>query len=115
MPHVIQTDVAQKYERPNVEAKLVLKEKMREFRLKYFGKGGEKLVYLLMRHTYPAYTGGFWDYYQLDNGGGYMKLANQTITDINASAKGSRSQMSTHAAGIAISLIALSHMLLAPT
>ncbi len=67
----------------------------------------EHLVYAWMGKL-SAYTGGYWHFYKLSNGGGYMALAQEDTVTIN-STNGFSFEMSPDAAGIVVTLFAMSH------
>ena len=67
----------------------------------------EHLVYAWMGKL-SSYTGGYWDFYKLSNGGGYMALVKEDTVTIN-STNGFSFEMSSDAAGIVVTLFAMSH------
>ena len=67
----------------------------------------EHLVYAWMGKL-SSYVGGYWHFYKLSNGGGYMALAQEDTVTIN-STNGFSFEMSPDAAGIVSSLFAMSH------
>jgi hypothetical protein len=69
----------------------------------------ESLVYRFAREFCDAYKGGFWDYYTLDNGGGYMALRSDDRIRA-ASPNGSTFNLSADAFGITCTLFALSEL-----
>lgn len=67
----------------------------------------ENYVYDLMRHYCKDYTGGFWDFYELSNGGMYMSFdSNEPIRAVNYLNQFDDT-MSPDAASIAINMFAL--------
>lgn len=67
----------------------------------------EQLVYVWMSKL-SSYTGGYWHFYRLSNGGGYMALKQKDTVTID-STNGFSFDMSPDAAGIVASLFAMSH------
>jgi hypothetical protein len=70
----------------------------------------EFAVYTLMRKLANQYTGGYWDYFELSNGGFYMAPANDTPFHVCVDTNGFDGPMSADAAGITACLFALSHL-----
>lgn len=68
----------------------------------------ENLVYAWMQKFCPLYSGGYWNFYRLSNGGGYMALCSQNAVTIE-STNGFSFDMSPDAAGIVVTLFAMSH------
>jgi len=69
----------------------------------------EDAVYAFMRHLCAEYTGGFWHYFELSNGGFYMAPDGQRLK-VRVSGNGFSGEMSAEAAGITACLFALSHL-----
>lgn len=70
----------------------------------------EYAVYAFMRRLSSQYTGGFWNYLELSNGGFYMAPTHETPFDICVDTNGFEGQMSADAAGITSCLFTLSHL-----
>jgi hypothetical protein len=70
----------------------------------------EAAVYAFMRKLAKQYTGGYWNYFELSNGGFYMAPAHETPFDICVDTNGFENRMSADAAGITACLFALSHL-----
>lgn len=70
----------------------------------------EYAVYALMRKLANQYTGGFWRYVELSNGGFYMAPEREGTFNIRVDTNGFEDQMSADAAGITACLFALSHL-----
>jgi hypothetical protein len=69
----------------------------------------ENSVYLFMRALSTGYTGGFWRFFELSNGGFYM-APEVTELPLRADGNGYEGRMSGDAAGITACLYALSHL-----
>jgi hypothetical protein len=70
----------------------------------------EGAVYGFMRKLAPQYTGGYWDYFELSNGGFYMAPAQDAPISICVEGNGFEGAMSAEAAGITACLFAMSHL-----
>lgn len=70
----------------------------------------EHAIYAFMRRLAKKYTGGYWNYYELSNGGFYMAPAQDTPFEINVDTNGFEGSVSADAAGITACLFALSHL-----
>ncbi len=70
----------------------------------------EYAVYAFMRKLADQYTGGYWNYFELSNGGFYMAPAHETPFSICVEGNGFEGTMSAEAAGITACLFALSHL-----
>ena len=68
----------------------------------------ESSIYGHMRGLCPGYTGGFWEFFELSNGGCYMAPAGEAF-EIQAP-NGHSGTVSGDAAGIIATLYALSHL-----
>lgn len=68
----------------------------------------ENLVYTWMHKLCPTYSGGYWNLYRLSNGGGYMALSQRHTVTIE-STNGFSFDISPDAAGIVVTLFAMSH------
>lgn len=95
-------------------ATLVPEEQRLDMLPKLFGERlmirGEQTVYNFMRAMCGAYRGGFWDYYELPNGAIYMVPTNAMHFDFKWEGNGYEGRVSGHAAGIIVTLCALSAM-----
>jgi len=69
----------------------------------------ESRIYDLLRQFSADYTGGYWQFYELSNGGFYMAPELETARLVIAS-NGFEDQMSGDAAGITVCLFAFSHL-----
>lgn len=70
----------------------------------------EQTIYGFMRRLAPEYTGGYWHYIELSNGGFYMAPAQEEPLRIMVDGNGFDDTMSAPAAGITVCLFALSHL-----
>ena len=70
----------------------------------------EQLVYRWADALCPTYTGGFWDYYTLSNGGFYMALRSFEPMRVAVDGNGYDGTLSADAAGIVCVLFALGEL-----
>src|SRR5271163_1477633 len=70
----------------------------------------EYAVYAFMRKLSSQYTGGYWNYLELSNGGFYMAPSHETPFNICVDTNGFEGQMGADAAGITVCLFTLSHL-----
>jgi hypothetical protein len=70
----------------------------------------EYAVYAFMRKLANQYSGGYWNYFELSNGGFYMTPASDTPFNVCVDTNGFEGPMSADAAGITACLFALSHL-----
>jgi hypothetical protein len=97
-----------------VTACLVADDHRLTFLPSYFGPRlmmrGEALVYGWLRRLSEDYSGGFWHYYELTNGGFYMapKLAGRLRLEVDGN--GYSGEVSADAAGIVATLFALGQL-----
>lgn len=94
---------------------LVPHEKRITFLPRVFGSRhmieGESMVYAWMSSLCPEYRGGFWDFYDLSNGGFYLRLASDRSFAVHVDGNGFTGVMSADAASITASLFAINHLL----
>jgi hypothetical protein len=79
---------------------------------RYFGMRAlafENAVYDFMRSFVPEYQGGFWHFYELDNGGFYMAPEAGPFW-FEVETNGYQGTLSADAAGITVCLFAYSHL-----
>ena len=69
----------------------------------------EDSVYVFMRHLSVEYRGGFWQFFELSNGGFYMAPEVEPL-HLRIDANGYDGRVSADAAGITACLYALSHL-----
>jgi hypothetical protein len=69
----------------------------------------ENLIYNFLRQFSSHYTGGYWHFYELSNGGFYMAPELDTARMVIAS-NGFEDEMSGDAAGITVCLFTFSHL-----
>ena len=72
---------------------------------------GEQLVYVFMRRLCCEYYGGYWQYYELSNGGMYMAPSIEQQLRLTWEMNCSDEQVSADAAGIVATLFALNHVI----
>jgi hypothetical protein len=70
----------------------------------------EHSIYSWMRTLSTGYTGGYWRYVELSNGGFYMSPQTPGAFKVNVEGNGFEAEMSAEAAGITACLFALSHL-----
>jgi hypothetical protein len=76
---------------------------------RHFGRRlmtGEALVYQSLQFVCDGYSGGFWDFYELTNGGFYMAPRLEEPLRIQCDGNGFDGEMSGDAAGIVACLMA---------
>jgi hypothetical protein len=97
-----------------ITATLVPDDERLDFLPKLFGVRlmlqGEHMVYGWMRALSPDYVGGYWDFYRLSNGGGYMAPKLVGPVQIEVEGNGFSGSMSADAAGIVATLFALCNL-----
>ena len=96
-----------------VNARLVQSAERLQILPRHFGKymlHVEHAVYAFMRRLAAEYTGGYWNYLELSNGGLYMAPDHDTLFNVCVDTNGFVGSMSADAAGITASLFALSHL-----
>ena len=79
---------------------------------RYFGDRAmrfESAVYNFMHRLSPDYRGGFWQFYELSNGGFYMAPDRESYR-LSIDSNGYEGTMSADAAGITVCLFACSHL-----
>ena len=96
-----------------VTASLVASNRRLTFLPTYFGPRlmmrGESLVYAWLRRLSEDYNGGFWNYYELSNGGFYMAPVLGRLR-LEVDGNGYSGEMSADAAGIVATLFALGQL-----
>lgn len=70
----------------------------------------EQSVYAAMNELTKEYTGGYWDFYELSNGGFYMAPQQAAGFTFSVVGNGYEGHMSADAAGITACLFVLSHL-----
>ncbi|WP_158643053.1 antirestriction protein [Pseudoduganella lurida] len=70
----------------------------------------EQRVYHVMGEMCRAYDGGYWDYYELSNGGFYMAPRSAHAYLLEVAGNGYRGSLSADAAGIVACAMAYSHL-----
>ncbi|MBN6207033.1 antirestriction protein [Ralstonia pickettii] len=71
---------------------------------------GEMLVYAWLGRLSPDYTGGYWNFYRVSNGGYYLAPQTDKPLRISVDGNGFSGEASADAAGIVATLFALSHI-----
>lgn len=70
----------------------------------------EQTVYAFMREFVGSYRGGYWDFFELSNGGFYMAPKISSPTALSVASNGFEAEMTPDAAGIVACLFAYSHL-----
>jgi hypothetical protein len=71
---------------------------------------GEALVFGWLDRLSEDYSGGYWHFYTLTNGGFYLALASDKLMHISVEGNGFDGEMSADAAGIVATLFALGQL-----
>jgi len=91
--------------------KTIIKDKDRlEFLPRHFGRNHlkfEMLVYAFMDKFCTEYTGGFWQFYTLDNGGLFIALDSDQSFEVINEMNYFEDRMSAQSASIGVNLFAL--------
>src|SRR5450631_1597090 len=96
-----------------IEAREVANDERLQTLPRHFGRHMltvEYAVYALMRKLASQYSGGYWAFFELSNGGFYMAPECETELRICVDGNGFEGTMSADAAGITVCLFALSHL-----
>jgi hypothetical protein len=96
-----------------IEAREVADEARLQTLPRHFGRHMltvESAVYAFMRRLANQYSGGYWAFFELSNGGFYMAPEYDTELRICVDGNGFEGTMSAAAAGITVCLFALSHL-----
>lgn len=70
----------------------------------------EQSIFQWMERLCPEYTGGYWHFYTLSNGGFFMALDTDSRVCIQVEGNGFHRAMSPMAAGVVVCLFAYSHL-----
>ena len=96
-----------------IQAREVAEHERIDMLPKHFGRHMltvENAVYTFMRRIAPQYTGGYWTFRELSNGGFYLAPHSDTGFRICVESNCFEGEMSADAAGITACLFALSHL-----
>ena len=96
-----------------IEAREVANDERLQTLPRHFGRHMltvESAVYAFMRRLANQYSGGYWAFFELSNGGFYMAPECDTELSIGVDGNGFEGTMSADAAGITVCLFALSHL-----
>lgn len=97
-----------------ISAVLVAERERMSFLPKHFGELvllGEATVYGWMARLCPSYSGGYWNFYSLSNGGFYMApVGDDKLMQLDVDGNGFDGEVSADAAGVIATLFALSHL-----
>jgi hypothetical protein len=95
-----------------VTSALVADDRRPQFLPRFFSRYMLKVeaqIFSQMRGLCEAYHGGYWNFYELSNGGAFMAPAAQALL-IEVDGNGYQGSMSAEAAGITATLFALSSL-----
>lgn len=96
--------MANQLQNQTVTASLVPQNERCTFLARYFGRKsfllGEMLTYSWLGRLSEDYTGGYWEFYELSNGGFYLAPAGDTRYRIEVDGNGYQGEVSADAAGI---------------
>ena len=70
----------------------------------------EHAVYDMMRRLCQRYRGGYWDYYDLSNGGFFMAPSGDEVYRLECDGNGYAGDFAPRAAGIAVCAMTYSHL-----
>ena len=93
-----------------ITATLVSDNERLKFLPKYFGRfmiSGEAMIYSFLTHLCEGYTGGYWEFYELSNGGFYMAPRSLETLFMSNPMNHFSGEMSNQAAGITVCLFTL--------
>jgi hypothetical protein len=96
-----------------IEVRKVPDTERLQFLPRHFGRQMllvERTVYAHLEHLSIDYRGGFWDYYELSNGGCFMKPERHGGYRMEVEGNGFRGKLDAECAGIVAMLFALSHL-----
>jgi hypothetical protein len=109
LENIMQPDSEVLASNANVKAVRVPDSKRLNALPRYFGRQsmtGEALVYQSLQSVWVGYSGGFWDFFELTNGGFYMAPRLEEPLRIQCDGNGFDGNMSCDAAGIVACLMA---------
>lgn len=98
---------------PSLGSSVVPTEKRAEFLPKYFSTeylNAEGMIFTWARRLSADYTGGLWQFFELDNGGCYLAPDHASRFKVICSTNGYEGEMGADAFGITVTLFALCHM-----
>ncbi len=97
-----------------ITAQLVADERRLDFLPAYFGvtqmMRGEALVYAWMCQLSKDYRGGYWNFYELSNGGFYLAPLKAKRLQLAVPGNGFSGEVSADAAGVVATLFALGQL-----
>jgi hypothetical protein len=76
----------------------------------FYGIVFERELYAQMRHLCSHYTGGLWNFHDLDNGGCYLAPSEKPVYRLIVNGNGFDGTVDAETAGIVATLFALSHL-----
>jgi hypothetical protein len=97
----------------SIQATLVRENQRMSFLPKYFGKRmmvAEQGIFNTLRNLCSGYNGGFWNYYELSNGGFYMTPYLDENLEMFVAGNGYEGTLSADAAGIIASLYVVNEL-----
>jgi hypothetical protein len=96
-----------------IEAREIANDERLQSLPRHFGRHMltvESAVYAFMRRLANPYSGGYWAFFELSNGGFYMAPECDSELSVCVDGNGFEGTMSAEAAGITVCLFALSHL-----
>lgn len=96
-----------------IKSLLVSRNKRPSFLPKYFGKWmltAEQDIYTLLSSFCKTYTGAYWNFYELNNGGFYLAPDLEDKLQFFVESNGYEGALSADAAGIVVTLYALNRL-----
>jgi len=70
----------------------------------------ERALYAELRHLCAEYRGGWWNFYDLSNGGCYLAPGGSEVFHLTVPGNGFDGRLTADATGITVTLFALSHL-----
>ena len=100
--------------RPAITAKRVPDSRRLSFLPKFFGPRSfvraEGLVYAWAKRLSENYNGGFWDFYSLPGGSGYLAPSSPEAFDVSVWGNGFEGRMSADSFGMVVTLFVLNQL-----
>lgn len=96
-----------------ISATIVAEDDRMEFMPKHLGRhlmAGQNMFFDYLGQLSPDYKGGYWEFYELSNGGWYTAPAGEQRYKMAWAGNYYEGEMSADAAGITASLYTLSHL-----
>jgi hypothetical protein len=100
-------------EQTRISASKIAESARLDFLPRHFGRHMltvERAIYAHLGHLSPDYQGGYWDFFDLSNGGCYLAPSNPKGYRIIVDGNGFSGNLDAECAGIVATLFALSHL-----